>query len=243
MKKDPAASSANVEIPFQPWVYFFIFFVSNSLLSYFPVSSPSKLWIGTLGIALPFGIALWSVLEKRFKKAGLGKTVSLNPRPLFSFELLTGNPPLWIFILLLSGITFSRFYHLSSYPNWITGDEGIVSNLSASLLQKWDWRLLWGEIQMEPLYIWLLGFFFKLVPPSIFSVRLFCALVSLVTAGLAYWSSRQFFFKKVFLLFFCWLFSLSFISFMLSRLCIPNTLPILFEFFILWMVGQVLEGP
>lgn len=214
-------------LPFQPWPYFLIFLAANTLLSYFSLSLTVKLLIGLFGLFLPFALSLWAILRKP------SESKLLFPALPASFE----DPPLWIWALFLFALIFSRFYHLTSYPSWITGDEGILSYLALAQKSHWQWQLLWGQIQMEPLYVWLLGIYFKTVVPSLFSLRLFCVLLSLLAAGLSYWSSRQFF-SKSFSFVFSWFYSLSFLSLILSRMCVPNTLPPLFQLLVLGWLGK-----
>lgn len=225
------------QVPFHPWALFLIFLVSNTLLSYGHLPLGAALAVGFLGILLPLAVGLWTVLEKRAgsSSAAFGRDPSLGLGPEW------GDPPLWVWTLFLAALVFSRFYRLVSYPSWITGDEGIVASLSASLVRHWDGRLIWGQVQMEPLYLWALGIFFHFLTPSLFSVRLFGAMVSLTTAAAAYEAARRFLPKGASLIF-CWLFCLSFLSYMLSRSCLPNTLPLLFQFLVLGGWGRFLKA-
>jgi len=229
--------SFNVEIPFHPLFYFLIFLFSNSLLSYFSLSVQSKIWIVLLGVVLPFGLALWSLLEKRLKTGGTFEAFSsenLNlPMKFNWFSLL-----FWSFIFFL---ILTRFYHLTTLPFWPMGDEGIFSILSLGLLKKWSWSLIWAEARMEPLLLWGLTFFFKLTGPSLMALRLFTAFFSLLTAGLSYWAVRKFF-PRSFSLIFSWFFSFSFPQLMLARQCTPNDLIPPLQFLALGVFGAYLKA-
>ncbi len=105
-----SSPSHRLQISYNPWIYTFLFVVSNILLSYFHFSLSIKLWIGIFGLGLPFFLALWTLHEngKLFNTPGMGgkslsKTNSSNE-----------NPPLWLWGLFIFLLLAIRFYKLTS---------------------------------------------------------------------------------------------------------------------------------
>ena len=226
------SSFFNTSISFNPWYFFLIFLISNTLLSYFPLSFYAKLSIGIIGVILPFSFALWLVLENRLKKKLSPSSFTLTTAANGSNEKLPLG--LWLFFGFL--VFFTRFYKLTSIPSWPISDEGIFATMSLGLLKKWNWSVLWGDVHFEPLLIWALGDFFKIITPSFLSLRLFPALISIGTILLSYWASRQFFSKFISFIY-CWVFAFSFWEFSFMRLCVPEILIVFFQFSALALLG------
>ncbi|HTC20760.1 MAG TPA: glycosyltransferase family 39 protein [bacterium] len=204
-------------ITFRPWVYFPIFLAANSLLSYFLIPFQAALWVGLVGLLLPFGLGLCLALEDRL---GGGAKIP------FEGEGLKLPPGFWV--LFTFALFFTRFYRLTTLPFWPLTDEGIFFSMASDQSHHWTWRLLWGEIQFEPLMVWLLAGVFKLISPSLFSVRLLPAVISLLTSWASYAAARRFFSQTTSVLF-CALLTFSFWEFTLSRLCILVILVPLFQ--------------
>ncbi len=222
---------------FHPWFYFWIFLSSNILLSYFSFSFSIRLWVGFLGLIIPFSIALWTVLKIRWKsKSMMPYSLSFPDFP-FTHNIL--SPWLWFSFAFF--LLFSRFYKLTTVPFWPISDEGTFAMFAMSLQKKWNWSLLWGEFRMEPLLTWSLGEFFRIFGPSFTTLRLFTALLSILAAALAYWAARQFF-PKFFSFVFCWLFSFSFWEFSLMRFCHPNDLIPIFELLTFGLLGGLTKS-
>ena len=210
-------------IPFSPWAYFGIFLVSNTLISYFTLSLTVKLWIGLFGLLLPFSFALWTILGSPVPV----KTSSSEKDWASTLSPSWGNPPkvLWLLFILFLG--FTRFHNLLSLPFWPNSDEGIFSYLALGQIRDWRWDLLWSHNRLEPLFIWLLGGFFKIFQPSLLSIRFFLAFFSILTSLMAFWAARQYFPRTLSFVFCCFL-TFSFWELMLSRFCLPHTLVPLF---------------
>jgi hypothetical protein len=209
LNRAPAFSFKTLD---RPWICFFCFTLSNALLAYTPWSMTAKLLIAFYGLVLPatlFFLGRFHNSGKRFSGHGfqLPQTSFLSgPQPFF-----------WVLFGLF--FLFTRFYHIDSNPVWPIKDVGHFGILGLTLSQKWDWQLLWGECQSEPLFLWGLGLFFKWIEPSSFSTRVFPALVSIVTMGLAYWAFRRFFSASLSFLAVCfWM--LSFWNWVFSRTAI-----------------------
>ncbi len=232
LNSKPSGLGFKRQIPFHPWVYFFIFLAANLLLSYAPLPLRSKLWIGVLGVFLPFVIGFQTVFKERRSQ--------LKHSPNFSAENRDFIQP-WLWIPFITLLFLTRFYHLTSLPFWPISDEGINGFLGMELARQWNWRLLYSEVQVEPLGFWLLGLYFKVIDPSFFSLRLFPTLVSLATVFAAYWAARQYFSRSLAFLF-AWLCAFSFWEFTLARLCIPVIWPPLLECLCLGLLGLWLKS-
>ncbi len=231
-KKSGGASLPSSQIPFRPWIYFGLFLAANALLSYVPLSLSSKSFIGVLGIFLPFLLSLWSVLEKRFRTG-----------PDFSpFESREDkDPPKALWFLLGALLLFTRFFRLTSVPFWPIIDEGSFGTLATGIMDRFDGTLLWTEGRIEPFFIWSLGYFFRLVKPSLFALRLYPTLFTVGTAFLAYGAARRYF-SRSFSFLFVWLLAFSFWEFSLMRFCTPEDLIPFFEFLALGLLGGYLKS-
>ena len=199
------------------WLYFILFFISLSLLSYGQLSLENQLWIGLFGLILPLGVGITLSLQNR-KKSGF---------PDLSIE---DSPPIpfWSVMLFFALFIFLRFYRLTTVPFWPISDESVFSTLAFDLTKKWDWTLLRTDGQMEPLLLWLLSFWFKIMDPSILCLRIFTVFFSIASSLAAYFAARIFLNKSLSFIFVC-LFSFSFWEIGLSRQCTPNDLIPFFE--------------
>lgn len=216
------------EIPFNPWVIFPLFLLSNALLSYYPLSLSTKLWFALLGILLPFSIALGAAWKQRSRKP-VSTALPAGPVPL--------DQRLWPWFLFGALLLFTRFYRLTSLPFWPLSDEGTFSLLAMDHSQKGGWDLLWTAGRIEPLLIWSMGWFFRWVEPSMTVLRLYPALLSLGSVLLAYGAIRPFA-GKGFSFVFCWLLAFSFWEFSLMRFCTPQDLIPFFQFLTLACLGR-----
>ena len=118
MKTSIPSSASRNQIRFHPWIYFGIFLVSNTLLSYFSFSIVAKCWIYSLGLILPLTIGIKTVFDHRSRKNNL----------LFIDENIF-EPSLWLWIFFILLLALTRFYRLTTLPFWPLGDEGISSIL------------------------------------------------------------------------------------------------------------------
>jgi len=218
----------NTSLSFHPWYFFVIFLVSNTALSYFLLPLTIQLFAVFLGLILPFITALKIIFDG--KKSNLVLNESDN-----SF-----NPPKWALISLILLVIFTRFYRLSSMPFWPISDEGFEGALGIGLMQHWNWQILLCPAPHEPLIDWLLGVYFKLFEPSLFSFRLFSALVSLATIFAAYWGALPFLSRRIAFLFALILAS-SYWSLTLSRLGIVVILIPLFQCLSFGCLGRLLK--
>lgn len=211
------------------WVFFLIFLAANLLLSYSSISLETKLWIGLVGLILP----LVALLRASFTKA------STKP-PLYLLEFL---PPIsiWVFIgigILALGV---RFYRLDSLSLWPHFDEGLYGFYALKIGHLWDWRLLYGHSQAPPFYIWIQAGLFKILSPSLRTIWLLPALISMATPPLSYLAARRFFSKSLSLLI-LFLFSTCFWSFYVARFSFMTVLVPLGECLVLFLLGNLLKS-
>src|ERR1700678_1258432 len=97
--------------PSYSWIYFLLFLVSFSLLSYGGLSLENQLLIGLFGLILPFGMGITLSLQNRQK--------SVSTKILFQESL---PAPPWLIILFLVIFIFIRFYRLTTVPYWPLSD-------------------------------------------------------------------------------------------------------------------------
>ncbi len=223
--------SWNAPFSFHPWALFSLFLVSLSLLSYGSLSLIAQLWVGILGVLVPLALAAGLALKKR-------KQHLPPPSALFlGADRDTPSVPAWLWLLLAAVVLFTRFFRLESVPFWPISDEGIYSVLATSLIKHWDWTLLWTEGKMEPLMIWLTGLFFRVDTPSLLSLRLWTALLSLATVLSAYFFARTFL-PRWAAFCFTWLFAFSFWEFTLMHFLTHQVFTLWFEMLALACLGR-----
>ncbi len=185
-------------------VYFVLFIVTNSILSYFPLGLSTKIWIGFMGWGLPFLAACWEAFQ-------------ISPSPFPSREEFWKTPKLWICSTLLSATLGTHLYILFS-STWPVPDDGLTPFFALELLRKWNWTFFFTITQSPPLSVWLLALFFKFFHPSIFSIRLFPALFYLLPLPFGYAAVKKFFSPSTSFLFLV-LLCLSFWPLYSSRFC------------------------
>ncbi len=171
----------NVSLPQNSWIYFFIFLLTNTLLSYFPLPGNIKLVVVLAGIILP--------LVAAFGWVPLGSAEQPIPWKKPNQFVL----PWWCWSSLLILACLPRLAQLTTLSTWPTGDDGLYCYYAMELAKKWDWKFFFSYAQVPPLTQWLLALFFKIFPPSLFSLWFFPGLVSIFTVIVA-WFNRRFFF-------------------------------------------------
>ncbi len=211
-------------VAFNPWIYFFIFLISNGLLSYFSLPLEMKFWVGLMGVILPLGLALASY-----------RSESEPVKPLYSREFLPSIPPwVWAAVGLLAILV--RFYKLTTLSVWPHFDEGYLNYFAFEFSRKWDGRIIYGYNQTTPIYIWCLGFLFKLVPPSLGVIWFFPAFLSVLSIPIGYMACRRFF-SKSFSFVVVSLFALGFWSFFMARFSFGASMNLLWECFVFFLWG------
>jgi hypothetical protein len=228
----PSSKGTEQNLTYHPWFVFPPILISSFLISYGHPGLQADLWLFLFGIALPtgFGIAL-SISSTPGHEAG---------NPFWETEFLSPVPG-WIIAILGLLFVLSRFYRLDSIPFWPLMDEGQCGFFSMNLCEKWDGRLLFGNTQIEPLFLWLLALFFKVLGFSPYVLRLFSALFSLATVATGYWTARQFF-PRSFSLLLTVILAFHFWTWTLSRLCAEVDVALLWQFLTLGLLGIYLKS-
>ena len=200
---------------FNPWPWFAAFVYINLYFSFGDIRLENNLWLGLGVVLFPLlGIFYLSMFKK-------------NKASDFNQDDPSSIPPRWLWVIFFILLLFTRFYRLDSFPDWPVTDEGGTAYTAIELFNKWSHKLLFTEGQNEPLFFWGLALFFKVFEPSIFSIRLYSALISLATVGAGYWAARQYFSKQI-VFYTTWLLALSFWPFTLDKLCMwVDSLPLM----------------
>lgn len=214
---------------FNSKIYFLIFAASNFILAYSHLNLQIKLWFGLLGLGLPFISAL-----KASRLPQPNEIPAIETEP---FEGFTA----WIWVPLLVLGFVLRFYQLVKLPVWPMWDDATNSYFGINQSQHWRWQFWYGEENVPFLFFWILALFFKLFPPSLWSLWFFPAVQSILLLPLGYWACRQFF-PKTFSIFFLLILSLSFWPLFLGRFCIPAILMVLWLFIAFGLMGLALKS-
>src|ERR1700679_2264573 len=116
MEKKIPASIFNQSLSFNPWLFFFFFLISNSLLSFYPFPLQIQLFIVFFGLILPFTVGFKIVSDFKILEPD-------HPNE----DFFTSAKPLWILMILF--LLIARFYRLTTIPAWLSIDEGYESAL------------------------------------------------------------------------------------------------------------------
>lgn len=228
--RNAKGGSGKGQVPFHAPAYAAIFCLANLAIASPSLPVAAKLWIGILGIFLPLAVGGHAIWKARGRKA-----LPPSARPQDDWI------PSWLGWSFLALLLLTRFYRLTGLPFWPVSDEGIFATLGISLQDHWDWNLLWAEARMEPLLIWLLGFYFRVVDPSLPALRIFTTLISLGVVVLAYIAARRFFDRPL-SFGFAWILGFSFWEFSLARFCTPNDLIPFLQLGAFYWLGRALEA-
>lgn len=223
-------SSPALNIPFNPWLYFLVFLAANTLLSYFQLPIELRLWVLLAGVLLPLALAFRHAPPLAKAEGELGRDEFLD------------SPPLGILLLVAAAAVFIRFYRLSSLSGWPLMDEsdtGFFALEEGGLGSK---PFFYGAAQIPPLYFWLQRLVFQGLGPSLFSLWILPALISLTFVPLSFLAFRAYFSRSL-----SWmataLFALGFWPFYLGRFSMPHGLLVAWEMLTLWVLGLFLKTP
>jgi hypothetical protein len=160
----------------RPWSSFLLFTLAFALMAYGPFPA---LWKGLFGTALLLGPLVWS-------RKG-------NARPFQAPADFWPFPSGWILGWLALAAFSLRFYKLTTFSIWPTGDESLQGYLAIDLLRDWTWRFFYTSGQHPPLLIWCLAFFFKIFNGAFFNLWFLPALLSFLAWGAGYFTARLYF--------------------------------------------------
>ncbi len=184
---------------------YLILLASNFALSYsgFP-------W-GGKGVIFFFGILFPFLVFLQYNQA-------MGEKELLFKDPAALSRPSWVLFGLGTAALFLRFFNLTSFHSWPTGDEGLHGFLSIPLVQKWDWQFFYTVGEHPPLLIWVLSFFYRCFDSPFFNLWFFPAVFSLLAVPAGYWASRQYF-SKTLSSFFGLLMAFSFWPLYFGRFC------------------------
>ena len=169
---------------YNPWLYFFTFSVANIILSYTESAPKTLLLITSFGLFFSISTALFFLLNNK-----------PTAPPLYLKETIPNFSPLWFFLILFFSL-LPRLYILFN-STWPIPDDGLSTFNSIELLRKWVWRFFFTQGQTPPLNFWIQGFYFKLLTPSILSMRFFYFILSIVAVILSFLFSKKHFSRSM----------------------------------------------
>jgi len=177
-------STFSPSIGFHPWVCFLVFLISGLFLSYGDFLPAITLWIGVMGLLLPFVIGFWTHTP--------GKKSEI---PLYQLEFFK-KIPFWVWMMVAVLALFFRFYKLTTLSAWPVFDEGLVGFTATEVADKGVDRLLYFFSDNPFFYLWFLGMFFKLFGQSLFVLWFCSAVVSTLWVPAVYLAARCYFSKS-----------------------------------------------
>ena len=216
-----------VAVDVDPGVCFVILVLSNALLAYVPITFMAKGWIFFIGILIPLLLLV--------SRSGEPYPKSLELREAFDM-------PQWGWVLLGCFALGLRFFKLTNFHLWPTGDEGLHGYLAIPLSQKWDWRFFYTVGEHPPLLIWCLSFFFKWFDSPFFNLWFLPALFSALTVPIGYLAARHFFSRGLSFLF-VFLLAFSYWPLYFGRFCHQGIFVPFFELFGFWLLGRYFKAP
>jgi 4-amino-4-deoxy-L-arabinose transferase-like glycosyltransferase len=212
---------------YNPWFYFIIFTLTNALLAYGSLNFKTNLCIAAIGWALPM---ILGVIY--FSKAH-------SENDLFREDTIPTVPIHWWLLTAILAL-IPRLYILFN-SSWLNPDEGLFGFLSLEISKIWKWHFFFTFAQAPPLFNWSAAIFFKWFTPSIFSMRLFQFILSIITILLVYRCGRNFF-SKSFIFSCLYLFAFSFWPLYISVFFEPLSLLPILEIMSFWTLGSVLNS-
>ena len=210
-------------------VYFAFFLVMNALLAYGTNSLEIKFWGGCLGVLLPLAFLVYLKKNEKSGSKIIGGEETLPP-----------SAGRWIPLLFLAALV-SRTAGLTRLSAWPMPDDGIFSYYSAVLSQQWSWQFFFSKAQAPPLFNWCLALYFKFCRPSLFSLWLFPALLSILTFLAGAWGARRYFPRSLALI----LISMGSMNFWIlytGRFCMPTGLFLFWETLTLALLAHFLRA-
>jgi len=190
------------------WLLGGVLLASNSILSYSSLPPWSKLLIFCFGILIPLIAFILKTPPEKGAMVTEGR----------SFSDWRSS---WIWAVLIGLALFLRFYRITDFHLWPTGDEGLHGFLAIDLVQNPRWQFFYTVGQHPPLLIWFLAFFFKFFTSPLFNLWFLPAVFS-VLAVLAGFAVSRLFFSSSFSLVFTGLLAFSFWPLYFGRFCIQG---------------------
>ncbi len=216
--------------PSKPWVFFIIFLLSHTLLSYSSFYFSIKLGICAIGLVFPFLLYLI-----------VSRPNPVDEKNIYKLEFIP-TVPLWIWITLGGLTIFVRFYKLTTLSVWPNYDDGLWGFMAIDFYHTWDWSLFYQDNSYPSAYLWGLGLLFKLFQPSIFLTWFYPALISTLVVPVGYAAARQYF-SKSFSFVMALFLAFSFWPMFVGRFGNQQILTLLFECLWLWFLARLVKTP
>lgn len=215
------------------WRIFSVFLAADAILSYAPLPVTARIGLCFVGILLPllFFSSGENAPATRGKEA-YGGEILAPPRP-------------WLVGAGVAAILGLRFFDLTTFRPWPSGDEALQGYFAIDLIRQWDWRFFYTTGQHPPLLIWILTFFFRAFQSPFFNLWFPPAAFSAAFVFTAYAAARKAFSGSFSMLFAC-LLGFSFWPLYFGRNCVQGMLVPFFEavgFYLLACLWKSKEGP
>jgi hypothetical protein len=210
---------------------FILFAVSNALLSYFSLPPVLTLWIGILGLLVPFLLACRDLARNRAETPG--------PPPPFQDEFI---PSAWMkgSLLLLALGVFLRFWRLTTLSDWPLNDESWFGYIALRLLEGETPRWFYSHNAVQPFTNFGLAAFFKCFGVSLRTLWLYQAALSLLALCFYGWAARRWVSKSLAFVFWAVL-ALSFWPLYLGRFGTQGGMVFLWEGICLALLAPLLD--
>jgi hypothetical protein len=218
-----------VSLPKSIWFLWGLLAASNAILAYSPLSLTAKLYVLFFGLLIPLIVFGWA---SRPSKGGI-----VTERESFS-DLK--NPWLWAGLIAL--MVFLRFFRLTNFHVWPTGDEGLHRFLAIDLVRNPRWQFFYTVGEHPPLLIWSLAWFFKFFNSPFFNLWFLPAVFSVFTVLAGFGVSRLFF-SRSFSLIFTGLLAFSFWPLYFGRFCHQGLFIPFWELSCFWLLIYALKSP
>ncbi len=152
-----------------------------------------------------------------------------------------GRSFILFFLLVAAAGSCIRLFHLTDLCAWPSLDEGLGASFSMDLLRHWEWRFFFYFSQAPCAFIWLQAAFFKLLGPSLSTLWLLPALLSILALGVSYAAGRMFF-PRAYALVLSTLLAFSFWHLFAGRYAVFGALHDLWEILALGVLGGVVQN-
>ena len=214
---------------FGRWWLFFWLTIANTYLAYGDGSLEARLWVGLIGLVMP--ISLLILQNKSITRSG-------NP---FPRKELFSQPPPFVFLVLFAAAVLVRFYKITSLSVWPLWDDSYFSFSGLTQAEHWRWQVFFGCEHDMPLYVWILGLYFKFLEPSLLTMGLYPILYSILVLPLAYKTIRSFS-SASFSFVYTGLLAFSFWPLISSRASVDLVLCLIWQYVTLWVLGYFLRA-
>ena len=165
-------------------ILFPLLLTANSLLSYSHWPLWAKSCVFLAGILLPLVVFSSRPVFENKKMAAYGESFSVPKDK-------------WIWAGLIGLALYLRFFKLTDFHAWPTGDESLHGFLAIDLVRNPRWQFFYTVGEHPPLLIWGVAFLFKFFKSPGFNLWFLPAVFSALTVPVGYLAVRSFFSKSL----------------------------------------------